>query len=81
MPRQRSAGITHRFAGAHAHHNRGIFLDLADLAQLDVVAEAGHQRRLQTRAAQIAGAETRKEEKESAADDHGAESHAQRRED
>ncbi len=78
MPRQRSAGITHRLAGAHAHDDGRIFLDLANLAELDIVAEPGHQRWLQTGAAQITGAETRKEEKQRATDNHGSQSYAER---
>src|SRR5690348_15783785 len=36
------ARVAHRFAGANAHDYFGVFLDLADLTELDVVREAGH---------------------------------------
>jgi hypothetical protein len=47
------------------------------LAQFDIVAETGHKRRLQAGAAEITGAEAREEEKQRAADNHGAKSHAE----
>ena len=65
-------------ASLHAHHDLGAFLDLADLAQLDVVREPGHQRWAEADAAQIAGLEPREEEKEHASEQDGSDSHAKR---
>src|SRR5579862_2317243 len=63
-------------SGFHAHHDGGILFDFADLAEFDVVAESAHQRWLHAGAAKIAGAETREEEKQRAANRDGAESYA-----
>ena len=68
-----------RQSGLHSHDHRGILLDLADLAKLDVVAEARHKGRLRTDSPEIPGGETRKEEKQEHADDRGAERDASRR--
>ena len=38
---------------ANAHHDGGVLLDLPDFAERDVVAEAGHQARLQVERAQV----------------------------
>ena len=50
--------------GAHTHHHRGVLLDRADLAELDVVAKARNQRGMQGVAAEIPDAETRDQEKD-----------------
>ena len=47
---------------ADAHHHGGVFLDLADFAERDVVAEAGHQGGLKIQRAQVAGGEARNHE-------------------
>ena len=56
----------------NAHHDRAAFFDFADFAQGDVVAEAGHQFRLQVQRAQIAGGDARQHEKNHSADEQRA---------
>src|SRR5262249_55652947 len=68
--------VIHRGAGLHAHHHGGVLLDFADLAKLDLVGEARHQRGIHAGAAQVAGTEAREEKEEQAAGNHCSGRHA-----
>ena len=58
--------VTNRFSCLYAHDHCGILFDLADLTELDVFRETGHERGVEAGAAEIPGAETRKKEKQHA---------------
>ncbi len=56
-----------------AHDDSGVFLDLPDLPELDVIAEARHQRWLHPRASQKTGVDAREEKEQRAAHEDGPE--------
>ncbi len=61
---------------ADAHDDRGVFLDLADLAERDIVAEAGQQAGLKTERAEVADRKSRNdEEQDDSAGEHSAGDH------
>jgi len=43
MPSPAQPVVGNRLAGLYAHDDRGILFDLADLTELDVSGETGHQ--------------------------------------
>ena len=55
-----------------AHHHGGVFLDFADCAEGDAVAEAGHQSGLNVDGAHVAGREAGNYEEECGTDDERA---------
>ena len=56
----------------NAHDDRAALLDFADFAEGDVVAETGHQFRLQVQRAQVASGDARQHEKNHGADEQRA---------
>src|SRR5713226_6683858 len=69
--------VANRLSRLHAHDDRGILFDLADLTELDVFRETGHQRRAEAGPAEVPGAETRKKEKQHATQNNGSRRHAE----
>src|SRR5260370_366911 len=69
--------VTNRFSCLYAHNHRGILFDLADLTELDVFGETGHERGAKAGATEVARAETREKEKQHATQDHRSGRHAE----
>ena len=73
-------GICNWFAGFDVHDDCRIFLDLANFAKLDIVAETGQQHRLKAGTAHIAGADSRKDKEQQATQDASSHGDAESRE-
>src|ERR1700693_2628100 len=68
--------IVHRRTGAHAHHDRGAFLDFANLAKLDIVGEAAHEGWLRVGVGEVTGTEAREDEEKNRTKEHSASGNA-----
>ena len=70
--------VSDRLSGLHAHHHRGAFFDLPDLAKFDIFRETSHERWAETDASQVARVKSGEEEEENASEENRPYGHAER---